>query len=196
MRVRCTTNSILDVSSSSHVVRQKCHYFGNGSQHVHLTPQKTYVVYTLLECPLGTWAYVVDDDYPSIWYPLGYLLDFFEIIDERASRIWKPEVMVSFGEGTGHLRTFEEWSNDPSFYERLVDKEKLEMEIFNERKDFMDLEYPCREEFKSLTHLDLEWCQCPSCGYVWEDGMHTLGMKRCPQCMEILVDELWTLEKE
>ena len=58
------------------------------------------------------------------------------------------------------------------FYERLVDMESLEMEIFNKRKEFMDLEYPCREGFKSLTHFDSNWCQCPSCGCVWEDGGH------------------------
>jgi len=194
MRVRCTTNNVSDISVCSHIVRQKGHYFGCGTQRVPLTLQKTYVVYALLECSTEKWVYVVDDDYPSIWYPLGYLLDFFEIIDERVSKIWKPEVFVSFGEGVGRLRTFEEWSNDPSFYERLVDKESLEMEIFNKRKEFMDLEYPCREGFKSLTHFDSNWCQCPSCGCVWEDGGHTVGMKRCPECMEILVDELWTGE--
>ena len=194
MRVRCVTNNISDIPPSSHVARQNSRYFGHGLQHVPLTLQKTYVVYALMECPLGKWVYVADDDYPSIWYPLGYLLDFFEIMDERVSRTWKPGVMVSLAEGRGCLRTFDEWSNDPSFYERLIDKESLEMEVFNKRKEFMDLEYPCREEFKSLVHFDLKWCQCPSCGCVWEDGVHTSGMKRCPACTEILVDELWTGE--
>ena len=194
MRVRCVTNKMSDLPADSIVARQKWHYFGNGEHFVHLTPKKSYVVYALVECQREKWVYVADDDYPSIWYPLGYLLDFFEIIDERVSRIWKPEVMVSFGGGIGRLRTFEEWSDDSSFYERLVDKESQEMEIFNMRKEFLDLEYPCHEEFKSLTHFDSKWCQCPSCGCVWEDDAHTLGMKRCPECMEVLVDELWTGE--
>ena len=192
MRVRCITDNISDVPSGTHVAQQKFRYFGRGAQRVHLTPQKTYVVYALMECPLGKWIYVVDDDYPSIWYPLGYPLDFFEIMDARVSKIWKPEVVVSFAGERGRLRTFEEWSNDPSFYERLVDKEDLEITIFRKRKEVMDLEYPCREEFKLLTYFDSRWCQCPSCGNVWEDGVHTLGMKRCPACTEILVDGLWT----
>ena len=92
MRVRCTTNNVSDISVCSHIVRQKGRYFGCGTQRVPLTLQKTYVVYALLECSTGKWVYVVDDDYPSIWYPLGYLLDFFEIIDERVSKIWKSEL--------------------------------------------------------------------------------------------------------
>jgi len=92
MRVRCTTNNASNISVCSHIVRQKCHCFGCGTQRAPLTLQKTYVVYALLECPTGKWVYVVDDDYPSIWYPLGYLLDFFEVIDERVSKIWKSEL--------------------------------------------------------------------------------------------------------
>jgi len=137
-------------------------------------------------------SHVGCDDYPSIWYPLGYPVDFFDVMDARVSKIWKPEVAVSFAGVRGRLRTFEEWANDPSFYERLVDKEDLEITTFRKRKEFMDLEYPCREEFKLLTYFDSRWCQCPSCGNVWEDGVHTLGMKRCPACTEILVDGLWT----
>ena len=92
MRVRCVTNKISDLPADSIVARQKWHYFGNGEHFVHLTPKKSYVVYALVECQREKWVYVSDDDYPSIWYPLGYLLDFFEVIDERVSKIWKSEL--------------------------------------------------------------------------------------------------------
>ncbi len=193
MRVRCVTNKVSNLPTDSIVVRQKCHYFGNGEDFVHLTPGKSYVVYALVECQHGMWIYVTDDDYPSVWYPQGYVINLFEVVDERISRIWKPEVGVLFDDAMrGNLRSFEEWANDPNFYGRLVDKGSPEIMLFKERKEFMDLEYPCREEFKCLTHFDSKWCQCPSCGHVWEDDMHELGMKRCPVCREILVDELWS----
>ena len=192
MRVRCITNKIFDLPADSTVARQKSHYFGDGEYFVHLTPNKSYVVYALVECQREKWIYVSDDDYPSVWYPLGYVLDFFEIVDERVSKIWKPGVVASFGDAIGgNLWSFEEWSNDPNFYGRLVDKGSAEIMLFKERKEFMDLEYPCREEFKCLTYFDSKWCQCPSCEHIWEDDMHELGMKRCPACREILVDELW-----
>lgn len=193
MRVRCVTNKISDLPADSIVVRQKWHYFGNDERFVHLTPKKSYVVYALVKCQHEKWIYVADDDYPSVWYPLGYVLDFFEVVDDRVSKLWKTEVEVVYGEAMrGSLRSFEEWTADPNYYGRLVDRGSLEIMLFKERKEFMDLEYPFSEEFKCLTNFDSKWCQCPSCGHVWEDGMHELGMKRCPACREILVDELWT----
>ena len=192
MRVRCVTNKISNLPADSIVARQKRHYFGN-DDFVHLTPNKTYVVYALVECQHEKWIYIADDDYPSVWYPLGYLLDFFEVVDERVSKLWKTEVEVACGDAMrGNLRAFEEWTADPNYYGRLVDRGRLEVMLFKERKEFMDLEYPYQEEFKCLTHFDSRWCQCPSCEHIWEDGMHELGMKRCPACMEVLVDELWS----
>ena len=50
MRVRCVTNKISDLPDDSIVARQKWHYFGNDEHFVHLTPNKTYVVYALVKC--------------------------------------------------------------------------------------------------------------------------------------------------
>jgi len=194
MRVRCITTDASAILENSLVAQYRRLFSGCCEPCVHLTPRKSYVVYALVETHYGTWMYVADDDYPSVWYPIAYPLDFFEIVDVRVSKLWKSGVSVPFAGGKGHLKSFEEWTNDPYFYERLVDKEKSETMIFNERKEFMDMEYPFPEEFRALTCFDTEWCQCPSCEHIWEDGVHRLGMKRCPACGEVLVDGLWTGE--
>lgn len=191
MRVRCLTNDVSALPASSIVARQRQRYFGNCEQNVHLTPRKSYVVYALVKTQHGSWIYIADDDYPSIWYPVAYPLDFFEVVDERVSVLWESGVSVAFADGEGYLESFEEWVKDPCFYDRLFDKGMTEITIFNKQKEFMDLEYPFPADFRSLKHFDTQWCQCPACEHIWEDGAHGMGMKRCPACGEVLVDGLW-----
>ena len=177
--------------ATSFVARHANRYFGASEQTVHLTPQQSYVVYAIAEGPSGTWVYIADDDYPAVWYPLAYPLEFFKIVDSRLSQSWTSATMVDFNAEQCAFRSFEDWSLNPHFYERLVDKADTELTIFKAQKEFMDLEYPYSYGFKSLITFDLTWCQCPSCEHVWEDEVHKLGMKRCPQCGSILVDKLW-----
>lgn len=191
MRVRCLTNKVSAVLNTSPVAKRIRNFFGAGTEEIPLSPQKSYVVYALLESALGNWVYVADDVYPRIQYPVGYPLDFFSLEDGRRSKIWTSAVLVRLNEGEGSLSSFNEWTMTPDFYGRLLDEEAAAVALFRKRKDFMDLEYPNGVDFRSLVCFDLNWCQCPHCEHIWEDGTHAMGMKYCPQCRQILVDELW-----
>lgn len=191
MRVRCITNKISEIPEIYFPGHQKESCYGAGMQDVHLTVGKSYVVYALAESRLGKWVYVSDDDHPHVWYPLAYPFAFFETTDARISKLWTTNAAQEHKHATCCLRSFAEWTTDPSFYDRLVEKENSECAIFRDRKEFMDMEYPFDADFKCLTHFDHSWCQCPNCDYIWEDATHEMGMKRCPQCQEVLVDRLW-----
>ncbi|MDQ2838905.1 MAG: hypothetical protein M3Y42_16035 [Actinomycetota bacterium] len=92
-----------------------------------MTVGSEYAVYGITTFLGGAWYYVLDDDrnpWP-VWKPAR----LFDIVDPRMPDDWT----------VGHHRSrdldillvsWPEWSSDHYFYERLVDGEQTELELF------------------------------------------------------------------
>jgi hypothetical protein len=102
---------------------------------------KAYVVYGV-----GTWGQsinyaICDEHYPERWYPVMYPAPLFEIVDGGVPSCWRFS-WESRGEGPSwresFLLAFPEWSNDPSYYERLFDKDEAAVAVFETRKAEID----------------------------------------------------------
>ncbi len=99
-----------------------------------LTIGKEYVVYAMREWQGKFWYYICDDNYT--YYPMQNPAPLFEIVDNRVSKYWRLMVYPN-----GVLRiAFEEWFDDPKFYDKLTDQEESEVLIFEKVKELMDAE--------------------------------------------------------
>ena len=192
MLVKCVCDDLRSVDPRSELGQELGRSFGTGTHRLDLTVGSLYVVYAL-EIK-GGWIryFVADDMFSSTLYPVPYYATFFEVVDSRVSRCWT----VGFrGVGTRSLEvlvTFEEWSKDPVFYERLVDGSDLEQSVFRQRKEFMDIEFPNPSIIDSAEPLDGRWLLCPKCGEAWESQAKE-GMTRCPKCNALLSNPFFVM---
>ncbi|MCC3530940.1 MAG: hypothetical protein JGK21_23570 [Microcoleus sp. PH2017_22_RUC_O_B] len=99
-----------------------------------LTVGKEYVVYAIRLWQGIVWYYICDDNYS--YYPIQTPAPLFEVVDNRVSKYWRfmlnPNGVLRF--------VFEQWLNDPCFYDKLTDQEEAEVEIFDKVKELMDAE--------------------------------------------------------
>jgi hypothetical protein len=99
-----------------------------------LTVGKEYMVYAIRLWQGIVWYYICDDNYS--YYPIQTPAPLFEVVDNRVSKYWRfmlnPNGVLRF--------VFEQWLNDPYFYDKLTDQEEAEVEIFDKVKELMDAE--------------------------------------------------------
>ena len=102
-----------------------------------VTVGQEYIVYALKEWQGNIWYYICDDNYT--YYPMQYPAPLFEVIDNHLSSYWRFKCYPN-----GLIRlAFEEWLNDPDFYDKLTDQEEAEVVIFERIKQLIDQEkYP------------------------------------------------------
>jgi hypothetical protein len=159
-------------------------------ERINLTITQTYVVYAKMIKKTTPWYYIADDSYSDIEFPVAYPDVFFTIIDHRTSKCWLSSQKMDGGGNETKLSTFSDWACDELFYERLVDWNRHENEIFKRYKEFMDLEFPDPLRYKPILYLDGNWCQCGRCENIWQNHPKS-GMLRCPQCRSIWIDPHW-----
>ena len=101
---------------------------------------KEYVVYGMTVFLGYVWYFICDE--ASDYYPRWNPAPLFEVVDGRLSRYWR------YGYAPGPTReqtqvvlAFEEWANDPYFYDRLSDGEEREVDIFARYKRLIDAEF-------------------------------------------------------
>lgn len=103
----------------------------------HLTVGREYVVYAIAIRKQQVWYYVVDDN--NLWFPIYKPAPLFKIMDDRVSQHWRIKITPG---NRDHevLLAFQEWVSQEWFYDRLSDKEQVEVRVFKERKQQMDAE--------------------------------------------------------
>lgn len=192
MLVKCVCNDVRSVDSGSELGRELGRSFGTGTHELELTVGGLYVVYAVEV--KGGWIryFVADDVFSSTLYPVAYFATFFDVVDRRVSRCWTIGCQGANARSPEVLVTFEEWSRDPVFYERLVDGADQEQSVFRERREFMDLEFPNPSITDGVEVLDGGWLLCPKCGEAWE-SQAVEGMARCPKCRALLSNPLFVM---
>ena len=130
MKAVCETNNIFDLSDSSSVERiQKYIHLSDGQ--LNLEKGKEYCIYGILFRDNSPWYYLcLDEDDES---PNPYPSELFRVTDARLSSCWRLSKEQS-------CLVFEEWANDSSFYENLVDDDPSAQELFKHYQAIMDNE--------------------------------------------------------
>lgn len=165
-------------------------FWGKGMNMFALTEGKLYVVYAVQTDIFGVWYYVADDDYPEVWYPNAYPSLLFQTVDSRTSRLWRSNCLCPCpsGDDSVTIQSFCEWCNDENFYEKLVDGDNKEIKKkFEQKKEFMDLEFASEIAEGSVENVGQGWWTCSRCGGYFELEAKETEMIRCPACKKILV---------
>jgi hypothetical protein len=102
---------------------------------------KDYVVYGLTSYLGIPWFFICDEDYS--YYPIWNPSPLFRIIDDRLSALWRIGI---YGPGKEKdlpvlILAFEEWVNNPFFYDQLTNGDDSAVRVFKERKQQMDREF-------------------------------------------------------
>lgn len=135
MKIECISNSATELSDE--LIRPE---LGLGRDQVFsLEVGKQYVVYGIT-CNLGhLWYYICDEDYT--YYPVWNPSPLFRIVDNRLSSFWRIGI---YSVGSTKLAmpiiAFEEWVNNPVFYDQLTDGEEEAVVVFKKYKQLMDEE--------------------------------------------------------
>jgi len=187
MLVRCTNNDLRSVDAASPLGREIGCWFGASSTLLPLENGGLYVVYGLQFKDGWLRYFLADDDYLATGYPLSYVAGFFEVVDRRLSHCWVSQHPSDPEPSLDVVMAFPEWTDDPGFYERLVDGDADAVRIFRRRKEFMDVEYPSPLIDDPAEVVDECWLLCPRCSDAWESTT-LVGLVRCPSCSTLLAN--------
>jgi len=139
MLVRCIKNKFADFEEGplKNSLRKVIHM--DEHEEVGLKVGRTYIVYSInLNFLIENmpFYYICDDEQSP--YPVPKAASFFEIIDSKPSQYWS---FIFESGARGRYGLFlPEWANDQGFYERLVDGEQKEKEIFLRYKKQLESE--------------------------------------------------------
>ena len=144
MKVKCIGNNIDSLSQNA-----KLYSYLKATIHLDdgilpITKDKMYSVYSLKFEKEGFVKYLIcDDDFSILEYPVFYVKDFFELVDNRVSKYWLDTKEIEHYEknfDSDKLFTFKEWNNSTLFYENLVNCSEFELNTFRKYKKLMDEE--------------------------------------------------------
>ncbi len=145
---------------------------------------KSYVVYAM-----NLWAgkirYLIVGESHQIpsWIPS----ELFEMVDSKLSRYWHYDVNPDDSKNTiDTVWGYKELTDNSTHFDKLVDWDKAALEIFNQYKELMDLEFPDLENSDVADRLNEEnWFLCPKCLNAFE-SQSLDAMIKCPTCRTIL----------
>ena len=134
MRVRCVANMPLHLPSV--YFRPRGIYLQHAKKELPLRPGMEYLVYGIIFHDQQASMYLCTEDGPD--YPIWYPLPLFEIVDSRASRIWRLAVDLS---RSGDARIVpEDWARDNYFYDRLTDGDPEAVRAWDKMKTILEIE--------------------------------------------------------
>ena len=194
MLVRCVSNNIKSVDSQSAIGRELHQSVRTHGGALNITVGTSYTVYAIAIRNCYPWYFVADDLYECLSYPFAYASAFFVETDVRVSSCWTVGFRGANSKVEGMsevLFTFKEWANDEVFYERLVDGNDDDLELFQKYKDFMDMEYPLSFVTDTAELVEDNWLMCPKCIDAWESDS-ILGMVRCPKCSTMFLNSKYS----
>lgn len=126
MRVRCVSNVGADLPADYLSDR----YQVSRESHFHVTPGMEYEVYGIVSFVGGFWYYLADDSFS--YYPVWNPAPLFEIIDGSIPKDWR--VGTQGTPPVDMVITYPEWAGDPTYYERLIDREPDAVAAFERRR--------------------------------------------------------------
>ncbi|MCI5211035.1 MAG: hypothetical protein D3910_20125 [Candidatus Electrothrix sp. ATG2] len=186
MIVKCVENNIdkMEINSSL-LAMMKSHWIGGSEGVLHLKKNKYYVVLGITY-KNGYPMYFVCDERFS-YYPMAYVFSAFDVYDSRISKYWR--YAVSLNEKTKSIYSrlvFPQWADDDFYYDRLVDNNKEDVDLFLAYKEKMILEFRLPYIDEHVKIIERKWVMCPKCDEAWEESSHN-EMTRCPECNIFLI---------
>jgi len=130
MKVVCEIDNIFDLNDDSVLERVK-RYILLSDGKTNLVENEEYCVYGITFRENHPWYYLClgeDDDSPT-----AYPAELFKITDGKLSSYWRLSVEEP-------AIVFEEWANDSSFYERLLDDDPTAIRQFKSYRSLMNNE--------------------------------------------------------
>lgn len=177
MRIECVRRRFDEIPDLSlrEIVRQG---FGTDTEATGLTVGKRYTVFAREHRNGNAWFYIADDDFGGPRsYPVAYAGSFFDVVDSKGSSFWKTVTV----DGAVVRDSFSEWATDPVFYERLIDGESFETQLFEKYRVEMELEFPSDDSAGDAELLDESWLLCPKCSEAWE-SQSSFALVECVKC--------------
>tara|TARA_A100001015_G_scaffold319638_1_gene443165 strand:+ start:470 stop:880 length:411 start_codon:yes stop_codon:yes gene_type:complete len=136
MKVLCLINNIFELGDESTIERLKKYIYLSDGQ-LNLETNKEYCVYGIVYRDCSPWYYLcLDEDDES---PTPYPAELFRISDGRLSSCWKLSIENSSSTGLSSI-LFEEWANDSTFYERLIEDDPASIQVFAKYRALMNNE--------------------------------------------------------
>ncbi len=99
---------------------------------------KEYTVYGVVFWDNSPWYYLCSEEYDE--YPKPFAAELFSVLDGRLSLYWKLSVVDQEEEGVLSSLVFDEWANNSSFYELLIEGDSEAVELFRSYRQLMNQE--------------------------------------------------------
>lgn len=177
MKVKCIYNNVNDLPNYLVGKDKTC----KENSSFHLKINKEYIVYAMTVMDDIVWYYICDEDYST--FPVLVPCPLFEVVDKKISRYWIFNCTPIHNYTDFNCEwSFPEWANDIYFYNKLVEWEKTEEDLFAYYKQKMDLEFP-NPTIKEFAEIgDREWLMCPKCIDAWHWPSDRDALVVCPKC--------------
>lgn len=138
MRVKCLTNDInlLNNPLVHNRLHKSVHIDGELTD---LSPGEIYNVLAIEERDKGVWVFlhtVEESDYP---YP--YPIELFEVVDNCMNANWCIKFEQLSNKSFVKIISFSEWTNDPLFYEKLVNGDTKSIDIYLNHYNSISIDY-------------------------------------------------------
>ena len=148
MLIKCIQNNINKIQNDENFSTVLKNSYRTEDGALYLTVGKNYIVYAISFGSEGyPWVYIYDDIVESggLWHPRVYPLPLFKIQDNRLSKYWSfgfHETLFKnkVGKDLFSILAFDEWTTDRLFFEKLVDGDSEEVEVFQKYKGLIDKE--------------------------------------------------------
>lgn len=138
MKVICIANNIQKLQDQEAQNRLK-DYIRTSSGEIDLVIGKEYVVYGVEHWGDIPWYYLCSEEYDD--YPKPFAADFFTVVDGSLSRHWQFKYNSASGKKNSvSSLLFKSWSEDETFYERVVDGDEEAISLFTNYRALMDSE--------------------------------------------------------
>lgn len=138
MKVINKITNLFELPDERVVKRLKKYIFLSDGE-LNLEVGKEYTVYGIIFRDNSPWYYLCAEKNDE--YPTPYAADFFEITDNKLSSYWKLSIDDRNPEEVLSSLVFSEWAQEnPSFYERLLDKHPESIELFVKYRKLMEQE--------------------------------------------------------
>lgn len=136
MKVVCKINNIFDINDGETLERIKKYILLTDGQ-LNLEKNNEYCVYGVIFRDNSPWYYIcLDEDDES---PTPYPAELFKVTDDKFSSYWRLTTEnTKFGVVSSLV--FEEWANDPLYFENLVDDDFEAVGLFSKYRKLMNEE--------------------------------------------------------
>lgn len=136
MKVLCEINNIFEIKDTVTLERIK-NYIHLSDGQMELDKNVEYCVYGIIFRDNAPWYYLCLDENDES--PSPYPASLFKVTDDRLSSYWRLSTQTVTN-GIISSMVFEEWANDSSFFERLIDGDPSAIESFKKHQDLINKE--------------------------------------------------------